>query len=192
MAANDDWAAGPGDHFTMRTQTKDWLYGGAFFVAVFGGLLLTKLIGMVPGVALCLAGLVTLFLWSRHDQRWQRELTGLGEAEMADLRAAGWSGRAPKDPGMDRAARLWADDRLKRLARSTWMVPVMAVVGGAVGYYSGFPRGEGARSAFSWIMMTAGAFGVQQYQRKRISRMRAEVEKRASESPVENEPANSR
>ncbi|MFC9969289.1 hypothetical protein ACFVH6_00145 [Spirillospora sp. NPDC127200] len=65
-------------------------------------------------------------------------------------------------------------------------------MGGVLGCFTGFPRSEGWESVISWAVMGTVMLGAHLFQRKRVSRMRAEVEKRASESAVESETANSR
>ncbi|WP_067489319.1 hypothetical protein [Actinomadura hibisca] len=171
----------------MRTEAKAWSYGTVGTLGIFGGLLLGRLVNVLPGVVVFVVGMAAAVLWTREERRRQRELTGLDQTKLADLWRAGRKGRAPEDPQLDRVALVWADDRLKRLTHGVWFAPVVAVLGGVVGYFTGFPKGLGWPSAVYWALLGVFVLVSQIFQRKRVSRMRAEIEKRASGGVVDGE-----
>ncbi|MFI6520076.1 hypothetical protein ACIBF1_31285 [Spirillospora sp. NPDC050679] len=175
-----------GHHFAMRTEVKARMYTGVAIVGFFGGMLLGWLIGLPVGVALFAVGAVAIVLWGREERRRQRELTGLDQARLADLWRAGRSGRAPEDPRLDRAALVWAEYQRKQAILGAWTAPALTAVGGVLGYFTGFPRDKGWESVVSWVVMGTVMLGAQLFQRKRVSRMRAEVEKRAPENETVN------
>jgi hypothetical protein len=165
----------------MRTETRARVYGAVSFAAILGSGFSWNPLGPVPALTLLVIGMVAGVLWMRAERQRKRELTGLGMAELRTLWRAGEAGRAPKDPRLDRAALIWADDQLKRLRNGTWLILVMAVPCGALGYFTGFPRGQGWSSPLYWAGLAIAVLAAEWYQRRKISQMRADVEARASQ-----------